>query len=62
MYAAVRDAAMVTGNATENFLTSRDGERILRSYRVNESCPLRSMKREENELGKRMLKEIKKVR
>ncbi|XP_068747188.1 glutamate receptor 2-like isoform X2 [Montipora capricornis] len=62
MYAAVRDAAIVTGNATENFLTSTDGERILRSYRVNKSCPLRSMKREENELGKRMLKEIKKVR
>ena len=62
MYAAVHDAALVIGKATENFLTSADGEGILLSYRVNTSCPLRSMKNEDVQLGQRILDEIKKVR
>ena len=62
MYAVVHDAALVTGKAMENFLTSRDGESILRSYGVNGSCPLRSMRNENQGLGRRILKKIKKVR
>ena len=62
MYAAVHDAALVIGKATENFLKSADGEGILLSYRVNRSCPLRNTKNEDMQLGKRMLNEIKKVR
>lgn len=62
MYAAVYDAAIVTGKATERFLTSVDGQRILQSYRVNGSCPLRSMENEDRGLGQRILNEIKKAR
>ena len=61
MYATVQDAAIVIAKATETFLTSKDGERILGSYQVSGSCPLRSMKEGETALGQRMLNEIKMV-
>ncbi|KAK2574075.1 Glutamate receptor 2 [Acropora cervicornis] len=61
MYATVQDAAIVIAKATETFLTSKDGERILRSYQVSGGCPLRSMKDGETALGQRMLNEIKMV-
>ncbi|XP_029201413.2 glutamate receptor 2-like isoform X1 [Acropora millepora] len=61
MYATVQDAAIVIAKATETFLTSKDGERILRSYQVSGGCPLRSMKEGETALGQRMLNEMKMV-
>lgn len=61
MYATVQDAAIVIAKATETFLTSKDGKRILQSYRVSGGCPLRSMKEGETALGQRMLNEIKMV-
>lgn len=61
MYAAVYDTAVVVGKAMETILTNTTGREMIRSYENDVNCPLRSMVKEGEGLGQRILQELRKV-
>ena len=61
MYAAVYDTAVVVGKAMETILMSPEGRKMIHSYGNDVNCPLRSMVKEGEGLGQRILHELRKV-
>ena len=61
MYAAVSDTAVVVGKAMKSLLTSTEGRNMIHAYGNDENCPLRSMVKEGQGLGQRILHELRKV-
>lgn len=61
MYAAVYDTAVVVGKAMESILMSPEGRKMIHSYGNDINCPLRSMVKEGEGLGQRILHELRKV-
>ena len=60
-YAAVYDTAVLVGKAMDTILMSQTGKKMIHSYGNNVNCPLRSMVKEGEGLGQRILHELRKV-
>ena len=63
MYSAVKDSAIVVGQAIQEFIRkSGEGMQLISQHSSNVSCPLHSEGRQHEELGWRLLQEIRKVK
>ncbi|KAK2574078.1 Glutamate receptor 2 [Acropora cervicornis] len=63
MYSAVKDSAIVVGQAIQEFIrNSGEGMQLISKHSSNVSCPLHSEGRQHEELGWRLLQEIRKVK
>lgn len=63
MYSAVQDSAIVVGLAIQEFIRNSDERmQLIAKHSSNVTCPLHSEREQHEELGWKLLQEIRKVR